>query len=111
MNDFNREELRGVHVRLPDGTEDVYVDARQVQDEPRKHGRVLESLEHRWIAKDGELRVYVVAYFKPDEGDGIGDFYGSWVAAYAPNGWSRVRGLWAPGAPQAILGMGRWVPG
>lgn len=82
----------GVHVRLPDGSEDVYVDEFK-----RGYGRTpfseVPDVEHYYtLMKDGYVFVYRIQY-----GENSADVIGHRrVAIYAPGGWHRIRSKWIP---------------
>ena len=83
--------LLGVHVRLPDGSEDVYTDESQRRGDPSEPERLL--VEHYFtLMQDGYLFV-----FRTEYGQSIVEVTAHRrVAVYAPGGWHRVRSRWIP---------------
>lgn len=85
------DRIVGVHVRLPDGSEDVYAD----ESHPRRDYSEPEQprVEHYYaLMQDGYLFV-----FRTQFGQSISEVTAHRrVAVYAPGGWHRVLSKWTP---------------
>ena len=83
--------IEGVHVRLPDGSEDVYRDESRQRRDPSEPDTPV--VEHYYaLMQDGYLFV-----FRTEFGVSIAEVTAHRrVAVYAPGGWHRVRSKWTP---------------